>query len=136
VLLEGPGGFEATCLLKDNGPGQEVTGGGYVGTLGDEPVARDSVTTPGTRTQSNDDSSYREISGCVGSDVAAVVLNTLQRGPVRATVSSGRFAAWWPGPTIRGMEGYGLEPTLTLTLKDGTTRADIPMAEVDLSPPR
>jgi len=41
VLLEGPGGFEATCLLKDNGPGQEVTGGGYVGTLGDEPVVRD-----------------------------------------------------------------------------------------------
>ncbi len=64
-----------------------------------------------------------------------MVLNTVQRGPFRPTVSSGRFAAWWPGPTIRGMEEPGPEPTLTVTVRDGTTRADLPMAEVDVSPP-
>jgi hypothetical protein len=136
VLLDGPRGFEATCLLRNNGDGKEVTGGGYVGTLGTEPPAPDSMTTHGTRTQSDDQSSYREISGRVGSEVTAVVLNTLQQGRVRATVSGGHFAAWWPGPPVQDPEGPGPEPTVTITLRDGTVRADIPMSELDLSPIR
>jgi hypothetical protein len=31
------------------------------------------------------------------------------------------------------MEGPGPEPTITLILIDGTTRADIPMAQLDIS---
>jgi len=94
------------------------------------------VTTPGTRTQSNDDSSYREISGRVGSDVAAVVLNTLQRGPVQATVSQAITRRGGPVPRSGAWRDLGRSPPLALTVKDGTTCSDIPMAEVDLSPPR
>lgn len=130
VLLGGAGGYEATCLLRDNGPGEEVTGGGYVGTLDAATLASNMMVTNGTHTQSGDESSYRDITGRVGSDVAAVVLNTRQQGPVEATVDGGYFAAWWPGPPIVGTEGPGPEPTVTLILKDGTTRADIPMAQL------
>jgi len=133
VLLGGDGGYEATCLLRDNGPGEEVTGGGYTGSLGVEKVGSNTVVTHGTRAQSDDNSSYREITGRVGSDVASVILNTRQQGPVTASVRGGYFAAWWPGPPIVGMEGPGPEPTVTLILKDGTTRADIPMAQIDMS---
>lgn len=133
VLLGGDGGYEATCLLRDNGPGEEVTGGGYFGSLGVEKVGPGTVVTHGTRAQSDDNSSYREITGRVGSDVASVILNTRQQGPVTASVHGGYFAAWWPGPPIVGMEGPGPEPTVTLILKDGTTRADIPMAQIDMS---
>jgi hypothetical protein len=33
-------------------------------------------------------------------------------------------------PPIVGMEGPGPEPTITLILKDGTTRTDNPMAQL------
>ena len=133
VVLGGAGGFEATCLLRDNGSGEEVTGGGYVGTLEAATLAPHTVLTHGTHAQSDDHSSYRDITGRVGSDVASVILNTRQQGPVTASVHGGYFAAWWPGPPIVGMEGPGPEPTVTLILKDGTTRADIPMAQVNPS---
>lgn len=133
VLLGGAEGFETTCLLRDNGPGEEVTGGGYSGTLGASKVDPNLAVTNGTRAQSDDDSSYREITGRVGSNVASVVLNTRQQGSVKATVQDGYFAAWWPGPPIVWPEGPGLEPTITFVLKDGTTRAGIPMAQLDLA---
>ena len=37
------------------------------------------------------------------------------------------------GPPIVGMQGQGPQPTITLILKDGTARADIPMTQIDLS---
>ena len=80
--------------------------------------------------QSDADSSYRDITGRVGSDVASVVLNTRQQGPVEATVHGGYFAAWWPGPPIVRLQGPGPEPTITVILKDGTSRTDIPMAQL------
>lgn len=70
VLLGGDGGYEATCLLRDNGPGEEVTGGGYLGSLGVEKVDSNTVLTNGTRAQSGDDSSYREITGRVAAAIA------------------------------------------------------------------
>jgi len=110
VLLGGARGYEATCLLRDNGPGEEISGGGYTGTLGLAKVASKTVVTNGTRAQSDDNGSYRDITGRVGSDVLSVVLNTRQRGAVKATVHGGYFAAWWPGPPIIGMDGSGPEP--------------------------
>lgn len=131
AVLGGAGGFEATCLLRDNGPGEEVSGGGYAGTLDAAGIASNMAATHGANAQSNDDSSYREITGRVGADVAAVIINTREQGPVNASVHGGYFAAWWPGPPIVGMEGPGPQPTITLILKDGTTNADIPMAQLD-----
>jgi len=73
--------------------------------------------------------------GRVGSDVASVVINTIQQGPVTATIHDGYFAAWWPGPALAPMHmpkkgepapPEPAAPTYTLILKDGTVRAAIP----------
>ncbi len=128
VVLGGAGGFEGTCLLSDT-PG----GRGFSATLEDGTVASASntVVTHGAEAMVYDDSIIREVIGRVGSDVASVVINTLEQGPVNASVHGGYFAAWWPGPPIVGVVGTDPQPTITLILKDGTTNADIPMAHLD-----
>jgi hypothetical protein len=74
--------------------------------------------------------------GRVGSDVASVVINTIEQGPVTATIHDGYFAAWWPGP-IMAFPKKGepappepASPTYTLILKDGTIRAAIPQRQL------
>src|SRR5665647_3155289 len=122
VLLTGPGekgrgGFQATCLMKDYAAaasGGANTGGGGGGSARsyDGPAVllapntaevTDSgyVTVPGVRSASGDAAGTTWSSiGRVGSDVASVVINTIEQGPVTATIHDGYFAAWWPGPIL------------------------------------
>ena len=132
VVLGGAGGFEATCLLRDT-PGGRASSTGFSGTLeaGTVASASNTVVTHGANAIVYDDSILREIIGRVGSNVASVVINTREQGPVNASVHGGYFAAWWPGPPIVGVVGTDPQPTITLILKDGTTTADIPMVHLD-----
>ena len=154
VLLTGPGengrgGFQATCLMKDSaaavaGGPNTGGGGGSSARSYDGPAVllapntaevTDSgyVTVPGVRSASGDAAGTTWSSiGRVGSDVASVVINTIEQGPVTATIHDGYFAAWWPGP-IMAFPKKGepappepASPTYTLILKDGTIRAAIP----------
>ncbi|MHB8275548.1 MAG: hypothetical protein ACYDC9_12440 [Dermatophilaceae bacterium] len=130
VLLRGVGGFEANCLNKDKGTGDGFTGTGSTGTYDVAAVASNTVAIHTLGVGGDDQSSYGESTGRVGSDVASVVINTAQQGPVEATVHGGYFAAWWPGPGVVHGEKPGPDPTYTLILKDGTTKADIPMVQL------
>lgn len=58
-------------------------------------------------------SPYGLIDGSVGTDVTAVALNLSDGSTVIATVTNGRFAAWWPGTT-------GIA-TVSVTSPGGTT---------------
>jgi len=65
--------------------------------------------------------------------LVSVVINTIEHGPVEATIQNGYFAAWWPGPATSLGIGKGptpVGPTYTLTLKDGTIRANIPQEQL------
>ncbi len=57
---------------------------------------------------------------------SAVVLDTVAKGRVTATVREGHFAAWWPdAPTTEGQENARTAPEITgatLMLRDGSTR--------------
>jgi len=146
VLLTGPGekgrgGFQANCLMKDSAAaasGGANTGGGSGGSARsyDGPAA---VLAPNTAEVT--DSGYSGNAagttwssiGRVGSDVASVVINTVEQGPVTATIHDGYFAAWWPGPIMafpkKGEPAPSTaptSPTYTLILKDGSIRAAIP----------
>jgi|SRR5665647_3427545 len=146
VLLTGPGekgrgGFQATCLMKDyaaaaSGGANTGGGGGSSARSYDGPAA---VLAPNTAEVT--DSGYSSTStgstwssiGRVGSDVASVVINTVEQGPVTATIHDGYFAAWWPGPIMAfpkkgepALSTAPTSPTYTLILKDGTIRAAIP----------
>ena len=146
VLLIGPGengrgGFQATCLMKDSaaavaGGANTGGGGGSSARSYDGPAVllapnTAEVTSSGGSGDSTG-STWSSI-GRVGSDVASVVINTIEQGPVTATIHDGYFAAWWPGPGMASMPKKGepappepASPTYTLILKDGTIRAAIP----------
>ena len=68
----------------------------------------------------------RAVTGRVGSDVVGVVLDTVAKGSVTATVRNGHTAAWWPdAPTTEGQENARTAPEITgatLMLRDGSTR--------------
>jgi hypothetical protein len=144
VLLTGPGekgrgGFQATCLMKDYAAaGGANTGGGGGGDAVsyEEPAVvlapnTAEVTSSGGRGTSTG-STYSSI-GRVGADIASVVINTIEQGPVTATIHDGYFAAWWPGPPMafpKKGEPAPPEPTYTLILKDGTIRAAIPQQRI------
>jgi hypothetical protein len=136
VLLEGSGGFEATCL--SNGSSKGFGGGGSAGRHDTAAVASNTAVVHPGEVSFTADVSYWQQTGRVGSNVASVVINTIQQGPVTATIQGGYFAAWWPGPgQAMGKDsekGMPPEPTYTLILKDGTIKAAIPQAQLTPHP--
>lgn len=132
TVLTAPDGFEATCLMADNGPGQPVTGGGFMGSLTAEPQP-DGLATNSVRSVTNegDDTEY-EVTGKAGPEVAAVSFQ-VNGTEVHATLKDGYFAAWWPGSTSVLPTWGPPNPDVTVTLQDGTrhTRA---IQDYDVSP--
>lgn len=132
TVLTAPDGFEATCLMADNGPGQPVTGGGFMGSLTAEPQP-DGLATNSVRSVTNegDDTEY-EVTGKAGPEVAAVSFH-VNGTEVHATLKDGYFAAWWPDLTSILPTWGPPNPDVTVTLQDGTrhTRA---IQDYDVSP--
>lgn len=132
VLLAGRGGFKATCLHPTvPGSVSGSNGGGSAQTHDTAFAAYDTAVTDGASQYGDGDGSYFEMTGRVGAKVSSVVINTAEQGPVMATVHDGYFAAWWPGPGMAQAEIHSHETSITLVLKDGTTKANIPMAQLD-----
>jgi hypothetical protein len=134
VLLGGgvEPGFEATCLYMDKSSDNNgYTGGGSNGEYENAAVPADTVVVHSLGATGDENSSYADSTGRVGSDVASVIINTIDRGPVKATIHEGYFVAWWPAS---GLSGGGVTqpqtPTYTLVLKDGTTKSGIPLAQL------
>lgn len=137
VLLEGPAG-EGACMLPD---GHANRKDGFFGNYNTDPPeaptpARDgidetwnmegSVTVPGRLGIGSSEEWFSWVNGYVGSDVAGVTVHPPVGPDVEATVSHGRFSAWWPGePPSSDNPAVGKGWTYTVTLADGTTqRAD------------
>jgi len=133
VLIEGgvDGDFEATCMYNDSGSGKAFSGSIGISAAGAVPV---NTVVAGIRGNGGiGQNTYSWSTGRVGSDVASVVINTVEQGPVEATVHDGHFAAWWPVPlsvVVARPGQHSPEPTYTVILKDGTTKAAIPQAQL------
>jgi len=115
-----------TCYVED---GDVVATGGSAATAASAPlppIAADSLHGDLGAVYSTSGGSIRGVTGNVGSDVVAVVLDSVAKGPVTATVKDGHFAAWWPdAPTTEEKENAATGPEITgatVTLRDGTTR--------------
>jgi hypothetical protein len=126
--------YGVICLNKHDSQGAILAGGGGSagsGGPGTAPVASNTValfTALGFGTQSGGTSC---VVGQVGSEVASVVINTIEHGPVEATIQNGYFAAWWPVPGPPALPtAAAVFPTYTITLKDGTVTANIPQEQV------
>ncbi len=132
---------EAACLMPNDLVGQQDPvdkSEGFFGTYDPDPiaapvVARDrivetdstvgSVSTPGRWPFTTDEGWFSWVQGYVGSDVTGVTVHTPAGPDVEASVSNGRFAAWWPSarPSSENREVMGAW-TYTVTLADGSTR--------------
>lgn len=140
VLLAGPQA-EATCLMPEGLVDQEdpasATREGFMGSYdsvpGEAPIpARNgiigyggvgSVPTNGRWHFGDDEEWVSYVDGYVGSDVTGVTVHTPVGTDVEASVSNGRFAAWWPSakPSSENPEVMGAW-TYTVTLHDGSER--------------
>ncbi len=121
-----PAPSHVTCYVRD---GEVVASGGSVATPSSAPlppVAAGSLHGDLGAVYSTSGGSIRGVTGNVGSDVVGVVLHSVAKGPVTATVRDGHFGAWWPdAPTTEAQENAATGPEVTgatVTLRDGTTR--------------
>jgi hypothetical protein len=121
-----PAPSEITCYVED---GHVVASGGSVATAASPPAApvpADSLHGDLGAVYSTPSGSIRGVTGRVGGDVVAVVLDSVAQGPVTATVNDGHFGAWWPdAPTSEARENAATAPEITgatVTLRDGSTR--------------
>ena len=120
-------GYDVVCLKEYDSHGAILNGGEGFTTEGPglSPVASNTVAPIVEFGFSTQRGATACVAGQVGSDVVSVVINTIEHGPVEATIQNGYFAAWWPGPATTLVTA-----TYTLTLKDGTIRANIPQGQL------
>jgi hypothetical protein len=126
--------YGAICLNEYDSQGALLAGGGggaASGGPGTAPVASNTVALFTGLAFGSQSGGTSCVVGQVGSDVASVVINTIEHGPVEATIQNGYFAAWWPVPGPWALPTAAtLWPSYTITLKDGTIRANIPQEQV------
>jgi hypothetical protein len=123
VVMAAPDGTEGSCLTAQHWTG--VWGSGAIN-AGPAPAldgARDAVSRSlGLDTTS--EGGFYTLTGLVGDSVTGVTI-TVGDVQIEATVTTGRFAAWWPSPATP-QDDKSVNPipavTLTLTFDDGSTR--------------
>jgi hypothetical protein len=133
VLLGGPHA-EATCLLPNGLVGHDPADleGEFFGQYDAEAVEPPHVA-PGhvaeTMSMSGDlhGGLFNWVEGYVGRDVVGVTVHTPSGLEVQASVTGGRFAAWWPAGESR-MDNPEIAdaPSFTVSLADGSTRDTTP----------
>jgi hypothetical protein len=128
VLLGGPQ-VEAACLLPNDLVGQDPADleGEFLGQYDSDAVAPPHVT-PGhiVETMSMSGNVHgglvNWVEGYVGRDVVGVTVHTPSGLQVEASVTRGRFAAWWPaGEATMDNPEIAEAPSFTVTLADGST---------------
>lgn len=120
IVLIGSGGFTATCTTDSTAPWFKKGSFGSVGNseAGQAPAAQDiRATQLGTGVIS--DNALSMASGQVGSEVTAVTYTKADGERVKATVSKGQFALWFPGAEISNSSGQAVP--VEVTYSDGTS---------------
>jgi len=97
-------------------------------------VPADSVRGSGGSVTATDLGMLRAVTGRVGADVVSVVLDTVAKGLVTATVVDEHFAAWWPDSSLTDASEEEVSPGdelkgLIITLSDGSVRR-VPVTEL------
>lgn len=137
VVLSGADGLEATCLIEERSgfsifPWASGTAAGSFGFVAPPPPAADRIIGTGLMATSADEGSYWSTEGHVGSDVAAVQIVTDAGTTIDATVTAGRFAAWWPERVSLGDTDGLAHVRYRITLTDGTVIG--PLSYDDIGP--
>jgi len=127
VLLAGRG-TELICLMPDDLVGKDPSpGGDFFGSYDpDAPapptVEPDEIDENTVMDGSTDEGWFTWAEGYVGSDVTGVTVHTSSGLDIEASVTGGRFAAWWPG--VEPSSEHPAETwSYTVHLADGSSRS-------------
>lgn len=140
VVLSGKNGLEATCLVDEGSrflgviPRAGSAAGSY-GFLVIPTPADDEIVGSGLMATSSDEGSYWATEGHVGSHVAGVEILTLTGAVIDATVTNGRFAAWWPERMGVDDAGGMEQVSYRVTLTDGTVLGPLSYDDISHAPP-
>jgi hypothetical protein len=129
-VLLGDSHTEAACLLPNDLIARQAADfeGKFFGSYDtDAPraprVAPDRIVETSYMSGRADEGLVNWTEGYVGRDVVGVTLHTPTGLRVQASVTQGRFAAWWPAGEAKGDNPELTDaPTFTVTLADGSTR--------------
>lgn len=128
VLLSGANGLEATCLIERGRIlglfGWSGSMAGSYGFLTPPSPAEDRIVGTGLMAMGGaGEGSAWSTEGHVGRDVTAVTVVTDGGVEVETTVTSGRFAAWWPDRASIDDSGGLAQVRYIVTLRDGRVLA-------------
>lgn len=137
VVLSGADGLEASCLIEERSgfsifPWASGTAAGSFGFTAPPPPAADQIIGTGLMATAADEGSYWATEGQVGRDVAAVQIVTDAGTTIDATVTAGRFAAWWPERLHLADTDVPAQVRYRITLTDGTVIG--PLSYDDIGP--
>lgn len=122
TVLTSPDGHESSCLIPLRPTDTPIQGLSLTAPTDPTP-SPGTIVTRGVTEMDTEDGALFAATGQVGADVDAVHFSVAGR-QVEATVSDGRFAAWWPGGRAV-LPSFGApDPDVTITLRDGSTRTD------------
>ena len=138
AIARSDAGILAECLIQTSGGGAGAAAASSTETSAPPPadsLAVEIYTTssyvPGEPQPGEPEDAHSVLAGLVGDEVVGVVVNTPQRGPVRASVADGVFAGWWPWEFVFGTHEAYPDLTFDLELADGTVRHGIPLERAD-----
>ena len=133
-VLLGGSGAEAACLLPNDLVGRDPADlegeifGQYDAEAAPAPrVGRGHIVETMSMSGDLHGDLLNWVDGYVGRDVVGVTVHTPSGLKVEASVSGGRFAAWWPAGEAR-MDNPEIAdaPSFAVTLADGSTRDTVP----------
>ena len=139
VVLRGANSLEATCLIDDSGgwsilPGRASASAGSYGFIDTPTPAADEVFGTSLMGMSADEGSYWTTEGHVGSNVRSVQIVTDSGTTIDATLTGGRFAAWWPERVTVDDAGGLAQVRYRITLADGTVLGPLTYGEITPEP--
>lgn len=139
VVLRGANSLEATCLIDDSSgwsilPGRASASAGSYGFIDTPTPAADEVFGTSLMGMSADEGSYWTTEGHVGSNVRSVQIVTDSGMTIDATLTGGRFAAWWPERVTVDDAGGLAQVRYRITLADGTVLGPLTYGEINPPP--
>lgn len=123
VVLGDSGGLDASCVTQTSSSTSDNSFSAVAYRDSVHLGPRDVLVTNGGSGGSTN-SLMSVLIGFVGTDVTDVTVHTPDHGDVTATVTNGRVAAWWPGPTgvsVSNPAGAATAADTTLSYSDGTS---------------
>jgi hypothetical protein len=118
VIVVGDHGYEGLCITDESRPLFKTMFGAVTSTASvSRPLGEHEIVATSLGSGSMNGHSLSVAAGRAGEDIAGISYQSAGHGTIRATVTDGRFAFWFPGSELEGAV-TGIDVDVSYT--DGT----------------